>query len=377
MKRIIRNLLAHWQYAAGMFLLFIVELYCITGISDSVYGVRDTGAGKSGIEYMVSDALTSDAWQKAELYMSDSERSKWNDCYEKREDGLYYLRDSFRSQNSLEELEKFFLMPQAVVRKISELDQDTFSDILKENGEPEKTDYLEIRDIMEELLEREGSQEIRRYAMDFVREQSREAGVDLVRKKTRYLSGSIFLIVLYLLVLGAAVVGMSCLTEYTQRLTGRWIQEPELRSAEQLLMYVADMLFDALLLYLAALYQLGARSAEVSWYAAGLIFLPLCLVFVWMVRSRPELEKLREKLTFSRENGRSYINRLRNIVVAGIPAVTLLAGCTAVISPCFSRTLFMILADLFVAAGVFLLPDIAETADCVEETFSDMDDGEW
>lgn len=377
MKRIIRNLLAHWKYAAGMFLLFIVELYCITGISDSVYGVRDTGAGKSGIEYMVSDALTSDAWQKAELYMSDSERSKWNDCYEKREDGLYYLRDSFRSQNSLEELEKLFLMPQAVVRKISELDQDTFSDILKENGEPEKTDYLEIRDIMEELLEREGSQEIRRYAMDFVREQSREAGVDLVRKKTRYLSGSIFLIVLYLLVLGAAVVGMSCLTEYTQRLTGRWIQEPELRSAEQLLMYVADMLFDALLLYLAALYQLGARSAEVSWYAAGLIFLPLCLVFVWMVRSRPELEKLREKLTFSRENGRSYINRLRNIVVAGIPAVTLLAGCAAVISPCFSRTMFMILADLFVAAGVFLLPDIAETADCVEETFSDMDDGEW
>ncbi|MDY2626862.1 MAG: hypothetical protein SOW08_00885 [Lachnospiraceae bacterium] len=377
MKRIIRNLLVHWQYAAGMFLLFIVELYCITGISDSVYGVRDTGAGKSGIEYMVSDALTSDAWQKAELYMSDSERSKWNDCYEKREDGLYYLRDSFRSQNSLEELEKFFLMPQAVVRKISELDQDTFSDILKENGEPEKTDYFEIRDIMEELLEREGSQEIRRCAMDFVREQSGEAGVDLVRKKTRYLSGSIFLIVLYLLVLGAAVVGMSCLTEYTQRLTGRWIQEPELRSAEQLLMYVADMLFDALLLYLAALYQLGARSAGVWWYAAGLIFLPLCLVFVWMVRSRPELEKLREKLTFSRENGRSYINRLRNIVVAGIPAVTLLAGCTAVISPCFSRTLFMILADLFVAAGVFLLPDIAETADCVEETFSDMDDGEW
>lgn len=377
MKRIIRNLLAHWQYAAGMFLLFIVELYCITGISDSVYGVRDTGAGKSGIEYMVSDALTSDAWQKAELYMSDSERSKWNDCYEKREDGLYYLRDSFRSQNSLEELEKFFLMPQAVVRKISELDQDTFSDILKENGEPEKTDYLEIRDIMEELLEREGRQEIRRCAMDFVREQSGEAGVDLVRKKTRYLSGSIFLIVLYLLVLGVAVVGMSCLTEYTQRLTGRWIQEPELRSAEQLLMYVADMLFDALLLYLAALYQLGARSAEVSWYAAGLIFLPLCLVFVWMVRSRPELEKLREKLTFSRENGRSYINRLRNIVVAGIPAVTLLAGCTAVISPCFSRMMFMILADLFVAAGVFLLPDIAETADCVEETFSDMDDGEW
>lgn len=230
MRRITRSLLAHWQYIAGMFLLFMVELYCITGISDSVYGMRDTGAGNAGIEYMVADALTSDAWQKVELYMSDSERSKWNDCYEKGEDGLYYLQDSFCSQNSLEELEQTFLMPQAVVRRISELDPDTFSEILKENGELEKTDYLEIRDIMEELLEKEGSRSIRQYAMDFVKEQSGSAGVDLVRKKTRYLSGSIFWILLYILFLAAAIVGMGYLTEYTGRMLGRRMEEPQLLS---------------------------------------------------------------------------------------------------------------------------------------------------
>lgn len=376
MRRITRILLAHGQYAAGMFLLLIAELYCITGISDSVYGMRNTGTQSSGIEYMVADALTSDAWQKVELYMSDSERTKWNDCYEKREDGLYYLRDSFRSQSSLEELEQSFFMPQAIVRKISELDQDVFSDILKEYGETEKTDYQEVRDIMEELLEEEGSREIRQYVMAFVREESEAAGVDLVKKQTRYVSGSIFLMVLYLMILTAAAVGMAYLTEYMQRLLGRWIQEPELRSAEHLLMYVTDLLFEALLLYLAALYQLKNRDAEAAWYAAGLIFLLLCLAFVWLMRSRPELEILRKKLSFPRENGRSYIRNLRNSVVAGIPVSTLLAGCTAVVSPCFSRMLFLLLADVFLAAGVFLLPDIAEAADCVEETFSGADD-EW
>lgn len=377
MKRITKNLLAHWQYVGGIFLLFIVELYCITGISDCIYNMKNTGAKSSGIEYMVADALTSDAWQRVELYMSDSERAQWNRCYEKREDGLYYLSDSFKSQSSMEGLEKSFLMSQAIVWQLSHMDQEVLSDLLEENGELEKTDYMEIRDLMEVQLEKAGEQEISRYAMSFVREQSEKAGVNLMERKTRYLSGTVFLIVLYLLVLTASAVGMAYLTGFTQRLMGKWIQEPQLRSAGQLMLYVVTMIFSTVAIYIAALHQLGQYKAGDGWYWGNRIFLPVLMILVWLMRIRPELEILREKLSFSGVGGYRYIKRVQLLVVAGIPAVLLLAGCSAVWSVCFSRMMFLFIADLTLASGTFLIPDIAQAADCVEETFSDPDSNEW
>ncbi|MGN0292765.1 MAG: hypothetical protein ACI4D3_02035 [Lachnospiraceae bacterium] len=374
MKRIVKNLLAHWQYVGGIFLLFMVELYCITGISGSVHGMRDIGAESSGIQYMVADALTSDAWQRVELYMSDSEKSLWNDCYEKKEDGLYYLDDRFKSSDTMSELERKFLVPQAVVWKLSVTDREELEKMLEENGEPAETDYLEIRDLMEEQLEKAGNRETENCAMSFVREQSEKAGVDLVGKKTRYLSGAVFLIVLYLLVFAASVVGTVFLTGFIQRLIGKWIQEPEVRSAEVMLLYAAGMLFDALMVYITALYQLGRYHAGTGWYAAGFIILALLLAAALLIRIVPKLEKVREQLAFTEQNRRWYLRYMNLAVPVGIPAVLLAAGCTAVWSPCLAETLFLIVADMAAAAGAFLLPDIMAAADCVDEDFSMADE---
>lgn len=373
MKRIIRNLLAHWQYAGGLFLLVMVELYCITGISDALYDMKNIGAESSGIQYMVAEALTPDAWQRTGLYMSDSEKEQWNNCYEKEKDGLYHLSDMFKSANSLKELERLFRIPQAIVWKISNMDEGVLTDLLEENGELEKTDYMGVRDMMEEQLEKEADETVNGYAMAFVKKQSEDAGVDLLEIKTRYLSGSVFRVVLYLMILAGAAVGMAYLSEYTLQLMGRWIQEPNLRNAGQMMLYLSCLMFGAVFLYISALCRLGEYHAGKGWYAAGRIFLPVCLSFVWLVRIRPELEGLREKAAFSPGNARRYIKRVRWIAVAGFPAAVLFAGCTAVWSICGSSLLFLILADIILAAGGFLLPDIALEADCVDENFSVMD----
>lgn len=374
MKRIMKNLLAHWQYVGGIFLLFLIELYCITGVSGSVYRMRDTGAKSSGIQYMVADALTPDAWQRVELYMSDSERSLWNDCYEKKEDGFYYLDDRFKTSDSMSELERKFLVPQAVVRKLSVMDQEELESLLKENGDLTKTDYQEIRDLMEEQLEMAGNRETENCAMSFVREQSEKAGVDLVGKKTRYLSGSVFMIVLYLLVFAASVVGTVYLTGEMQRIIGKWIQEPEVRGAEVMLLYTAGMLFDALMVYITALYQLGRHQSGAGWYAAGFVVPALLLTAAVLIRIRPELEKVRGQLAFTEHSRRRYLRNMSIAVPVGIPVVLLAAGCTAVWSPCLAETLHLIVAGMAAAAGAFLLPDIMAAADCVDEDFSLTDE---
>lgn len=374
MKRIMKNLLAHWQYVGGIFLLFLIELYCITGVSGSVYRMRDTGAKSSGIQYMVADALTPDAWQRVELYMSDSERSLWNDCYEKKEDGFYYLDDRFKTSDSMSELERKFLVPQAVVQKLSVMDQEELDSLLEENGDLAKTDYQEIRDLMEEQLEKAGNQETESCAMSFVRKQSEKAGVDLVGKKTRYLSGSVFMIVLYLLVFAASVVGTAYLTGETRRIIGKWIQEPEVRGAEVMLLYTAGMLFDALMVYITALYQLSRNRSGAGWYAAGFVVTALLLTAAVLIRIRPELEKVREQLAFTQHSRRWYLRNMSIAVPIGIPVVLLAAGCTAVWSPCLAETLHLIVAGAAAAAGAFLLPDIMAAADCVDEDFSMTDE---
>ena len=374
MKRIMKNLLAHWQYVGGIFLLFLIELYCITGVSGSVYRMRDTGAKSSGIQYMVADALTPDAWQRVELYMSDSERSLWNDCYEKKEDGIYYLDDRFKTSDSMSELERKFLVPQAVVQKLSVMDQEELESLLEENGDLAKTDYQEIRDLMEEQLEKAGNQETESCAMSFVRKQSEKAGVDLVGKKTRYLSGSVFMIVLYLLVFAASVVGTAYLTGETRRIIGKWLQEPEVRGAEVMLLYTAGMLFDALMVYITALYQLSRNRSGAGWYAAGFVVTALLLTAAVLIRIRPELEKVREQLAFTQHSRRRYLRNMSIAVPVGIPVVLLAAGCTAVWSPCLAETLHLIVAGAAAAAGAFLLPDIMAAADCVDEDFSMTDE---
>ena len=374
MKRIMKNLLAHWQYVGGIFLLFLIELYCITGVSGSVYRMRDTGAKSSGIQYMVADALTPDAWQRVELYMSDSERSLWNDCYEKKEDGFYYLDDRFKTSDSMSELERKFLVPQAVVQKLSVMDQEELESLLEENGDLAKTDYQEIRDLMEEQLEKAGNQETESCAMSFVRKQSEKAGVDLVGKKTRYLSGSVFMIVLYLLVFAASVVGTAYLTGETRRIIGKWLQEPEVRGAGVMLLYTAGMLFDALMVYITALYQLSRNRSGAGWYAAGFVVTALLLTAAVLIRIRPELEKVREQLAFTQHSRRWYLRNMSIAVPIGIPVVLLAAGCTAVWSPCLAETLHLIVAGAAAAAGAFLLPDIMAAADCVDEDFSMTDE---
>ncbi|MDD7388627.1 MAG: hypothetical protein PUG60_03020 [Lachnospiraceae bacterium] len=377
MKRITKNLLANWQYVGGLFLLFLVELYCIAGISDSVYRMRNTGAESSGIQYMAADALTQDAWQRAELYMSDSEKALWNDCYEKKEDGLYYLDDRYKSSDSMSELEEKFRVPQAVVWKLSVMDQKELDDFLEENGGLERTDYLEIRDLLEEQLEKAGNQETDSCAMAFVREQSEAAGVDLVEKKTRYLSGTVFLIILYLMFFAASAVGSVYLAGLIQRLIGKWIQEPEMRGAEQMLLYTTCMAFDALMVYITALYRLKQLHAAAGWYAAGFIILAVLPAAAGVIRIRPEFEKIREKLAFTERRQRRFLKNMSTAVFVGIPLALLIAGCMSVLSPCLADFLFLMAADLAVAAGAFWLPDIMEAADCVDETFAGDDGEDW
>ena len=73
MKRILGNLRAYWQYLGGAFLLFLIQMYCICGIADSVYGLKNTGADSQGMEFALATALSDDAFGQVGIYMTAAE----------------------------------------------------------------------------------------------------------------------------------------------------------------------------------------------------------------------------------------------------------------------------------------------------------------
>lgn len=367
MKRITKNLLIDWKYLGGILLLFCVQIYSITGIADAVYEIKNTGAQKSGIEYMVSEVLTAAAWKNVELYMSDSEKAEWNNCYTKEEDGLYYLSDAMKSESSLSVLEQKFMIPQAIVWKLSQMEEEELGDFMEEEDSPFTADYMAIRDWMEEQLELEGKQTIQDYALSFVREQSRIVGVDLQEKTTQYIWGEVFRILFCVILLAGSMIGTSYLADLVERRIGRRIQEPEVRQAEQLLAGVFCMMAYAVFLYYSSFLELGQKKAGIAWYLTGIVVLIAGFTGVWLVRTRTQLEKVYQRIAWTERNRKKYIKYMKRMVAAGISGVALLLGLFTIFSAVFANMMWLILSDVLLLAGVFLLPEIAAAADCVEE----------
>lgn len=377
MKRITKNLLVYWQFLGSVLLLFLIQISCINGISHSVHGMKQTGAGNQGIAYRVSEAITSDAWQQVELYMSDLEQVSWNSSYEKADDGIYYLKDSLKTEKNMKNLEQMFLVPQAVVWKISTLEQSERTSLLEEYGSPFEINYSKLRDDIEAELEGMGSETISEYAMQFVQVHSQNAGVDLGLMKTQYFSGSIFLILFWLLVLAGSAVAVKQLLEKTEQFIRRRITEWEVRHAEILLMYSVEMFIYGMLVYGFGGYQIVANHSSVKIsLEIGVLLLMVGLIGMVLLRNLPRLQPFYEKIAFTKKYGRHYLRWMRVIVVWGIPTVLLAAGITSVVSWKLAGLLVFCLVDLMLAVSVFLGLEIAGSVDCAEEIQEELPE-EW
>lgn len=369
MKRITKNLLAHWRYLGGVLLLFLIQIYCITGITNAVYGMRSTGAQKSGIEYMVSEALVAGTWKNVELYMSDSEKTEWSNAYEKGEDGFYYLKESVKGGSSLNDLEQKFMIPQAIAGKLSQMKKKDVQALMGDKDSPFAVDYMEIRDMLEEELEAEGVDQIRRYALEFVREQSKAAGVDLQKKTTQYIWGAVFRIAGYGILIAGTVAGMIYLTGIMERVIGRWVDEPEVRQAQQMFAYAFCIMVYAVFFYGSSFFELARKHAGMGWYLAGVVLGLAGLAGVWLLRTRPELEQIYRTVSWDSPVRRQYIKRLNLGIVAVIPGAALCISLTAACSPALAYLFLLFLADGMLVIGAFLLLEIVAAVDCVEGAY--------
>lgn len=379
MKRILGNLRAYWQYLGGAFLLFLIQMYCICGIADSVYGLKNTGADSHGMEFALATALPFDAFGQAGMYMTAAELADWQNSYQLEEDGLYHLKKSFQMQDKLQEMEDEFLIPQAVAWRASRQETDSAGeneemDDIFVTGEdavqieiPE--DPMEVRDALEMQMEAEGKDAVRNAALAFVHKHSSEAGVDLAAIKSRYVINTVFRIVFSLFVLAAVTVVICNTIGKTMILIRKRMEEPDVRDAQQMLVFLvygaAQAVSDFFIVQIRTEQYHGGILPQLF---AGMV-LAAGLLVVYLLYRYPAWEGLRAKISFMTGKRQKYFNRLRHLMLLIMPMLFLLAAAFSFISVQILHSVMLGSAVLYIWLPALLLPELAEMSDYVESDF--------
>lgn len=214
MKKIFKNMIPYWHMIVIIVLLLIVQAFCDLSLPQYTSDIIDVGIMNSGVEHILPEKMTAEAYEAAAVFMTEEEKNIWKDCY-KEEDGIY-LR-VIEKEEELSELDEELLIPIVLTYRMANMSEadlkDMMAESMKENpqtasgadGIAEMT--ANVRKGMEEMAESTGSTTLYSMGVAYAIACNQAAGVDVDSIQISYLwkmGGKMF--VLAVLMLAAAVI---------------------------------------------------------------------------------------------------------------------------------------------------------------------------
>jgi len=129
MKRIILNM-APYRYIVLIILIFLgIQAYCDLSLPQYTSDMIDIGIQNHGVEYILPEKLTAEDMLYSTLFMTDSEKQKWESLY--AQNGDIYQRKASEKElaNSTEDL----LIPIALAHQTGNMSEEKFKATLKES----------------------------------------------------------------------------------------------------------------------------------------------------------------------------------------------------------------------------------------------------
>ena len=81
MLRLFKNMKSHLHYVVIIILLLVVQAFCDLALPDYTSKIIDTGIQNSGIEHIAPEWISDDEYALAEIFMTDEEKSEWENLY--------------------------------------------------------------------------------------------------------------------------------------------------------------------------------------------------------------------------------------------------------------------------------------------------------
>jgi ABC-type multidrug transport system, ATPase and permease components len=128
MIKIFRNFRPFWKMIVVIVLLLVVQAYCDLSMPAYTAGIIDVGITNSGVEHILPEKIKADEFKAAELFMSDSEKTSWENSY--KEDGDVYVL-TVTDKDKLNKLDDQLLTPIVLTYQLGHMTESTFKETLK------------------------------------------------------------------------------------------------------------------------------------------------------------------------------------------------------------------------------------------------------
>ena len=189
MSKIFKNMIPYWKSIVIIIALLFVQAWCDLALPSYTSDIIDVGIQNNGVEHIVPEALTAEAFETAELFMTDGEADLWESIYE--QDGDIY-RLQVTSESELNEIDDTLAVPlimnyQMSVMEDSEVKEHVAKPTGADAGTLEKDTLLSMRDSMEETIDTMGSSLVKSMGAAYAVSCDKAAGIDVEKIQKSYL----------------------------------------------------------------------------------------------------------------------------------------------------------------------------------------------
>lgn len=202
MGKIFKNLIPYWKSVIVIILLLVIQAWCDLSLPQYTSDIIDTGIQNGGIEHVVPEAMTSEEFEKVQIFMTEDEITEWRNTYTKDED--IYRRKDF-SKEELEELDDKFIVPLLLNYQASSSGTDPALLARMPKGQ-----VREMRKQVEDTMETMGDSMVSSMGIAYAKQCNEDAGLDMdqIQKEYLILSGAKMLLIALLAAVVAILVSL-------------------------------------------------------------------------------------------------------------------------------------------------------------------------
>lgn len=131
MLRLFKNMKSYLHYVVIIILLLVVQAFCDLALPDYTSKIIDTGIQNSGIEHIAPEWISEDEYALAEIFMTDEEKSEWENLYTHIESNNRYEYKDGLKKSQLEDADENLLTALLMNYQLSNVDEKTFREYFK------------------------------------------------------------------------------------------------------------------------------------------------------------------------------------------------------------------------------------------------------
>ena len=153
MSRIFKNLLPYWKSVIVILILLVLQAWCDLSLPQYTSDIIDVGIQNGGVEHVMPEAITQDEYKLAQIFMTDEEKTIWQESYDL--DGDIY-RCNVKSEKTLSSYDEKFTLPLIINNQMTDEEKQQLM-MLSDAGMLTDETVNQIREKASETIDTMGS----------------------------------------------------------------------------------------------------------------------------------------------------------------------------------------------------------------------------